>query len=81
MNRIGWMVGFALMGTAAIAVWFALPGRDVLQASAANPISLAMPDAPVTGMSVHQSHDKAVIGNLPAAPTDDHGFVLPIAHP
>jgi hypothetical protein len=69
MNRIALMIGLAMIGIAAAAVWATSPVGEALKASASS--VLAAP--PTSGHSLHGTAPK----DMPLAKTHDHGFVFP----
>jgi hypothetical protein len=73
MTQSKLMIGLALIGAAAAAVWSVSADGDGSKASAAGQASIA---AATTGMSVHQTHDTVQLDGLPVAPSHDHGFVF-----
>lgn len=73
MNRIGLIVGVALIGSAAVAVWSTSRIGDGLQASAADEASSVSAPA---GLAMHHLQSGTQIERLLVAPNHDHGFVF-----
>jgi hypothetical protein len=80
MTQSKLMIGLALVGVAAAAVWSVSTGVDGSKASAAGQAS-SVAGPPISAMAVHQQHGKPQLGVLPIAPAADHGFIFPTPAP
>jgi hypothetical protein len=79
MTQSKFLIGLALIGAAAAAVWSVSTDGDGSKASAAGQASSI--HAQTSGMSMHQTHGKAQMDALPVAQSADHGFVFPTPAP